>query len=317
MLQKNPHLSIVIPTYNRAPFLAQCLKFLIPAAKSHNIGIYVSDNNSEDNTKEIVDKIINDYSFIEYHCNEENLGPDKNFEIALKIPQTNYIWLLGDTYQIKFDSLDFILKNILNKQSEIDAIVINVNHRVKDVKSRDYTEKNGLLGDLGWHMTCLSSLIYSKHLIDGANFKRYRETYFIQTGIIFEYIEDKEFLIEWVNEQSVDPIILDKIRKVSWREKTFEIWVERWSNFVFSLPPSYEIKTKLYSIKNHGSKSELFSARNLLSLRASGILDIATFRKFTYLFPWVVSSVFVVFIISLLPKNFLKIMKSTFGGRIS
>lgn len=311
--EKNSYLSIVIPTYNRAEFLDRCLELLVPAARMHNIAIYISDNYSEDNTKAIVNKRIEGYPFIEYHCNQENLGADKNFELALKIPKTDYIWLLGDTYQIQSNGINFLIPIILDKKSKFDAIVVNVDNRVKDIGGRDYVEKNELLIDLGWHMTCMSSLIYGKHLLDSANFDRYRETYFIQTGIILEFIEDKEFLIKWESGNSVLPIILDGVKKNSWQNRTFEVWVEKWSNFVFSLPPSYNIETKLRCIKSHGLKSGMFSVKGLLSLRASGILNPMVFRKFMCLFPWTInSSVPVIFAISFLPKIIPKAMRYVF-----
>jgi len=312
-MKPNSNLTIVIPTYNRARYLDRCLELLIPSARKHNIAIYISDNASEDETESVFIKRRGEYPFIEYSRNTKNLGPDRNFELALNMPTTEYIWLLGDTYQIKPDSIEFMLNLIADKNSNFDVIVFNVAGRVKNIQSRTYREKNELLRDLGWHMTCLSSLVYKRKLIKGANFGRYRKTSFIQTGIVFEYIENREFFVLWEEGHSVLPIFLKGVVKESWQDSTFEIWVEKWTNFIFSLPPSYDVRSKLQCIKDHGLKSGLFSLRHLLALRASGILNLSVFKKYYYLFPTVIdSSLPVLFLISLTPKFFPKMMKRLF-----
>lgn len=285
-MKKNALLSIVIPTYNRARFLDKCLDIQIPIARKHGIAIYISDNASTDDTKLVVEKRKKDYSYIEYSKNTENVGADKNFEIALKIPDQDYVWLMGDTYHIPEELMELVLRELLNNEKSFDYIILNANSRVCDTPSQHYSDKNKLLRDLGWHMTCMSSLVYKKSAISNANFTRYRDTYFIQVGIIFEYIEDKMFSICWIDFPSVENITIYGLKKNSWQSITFEIWVNRWSNFVFSLPPSYKLESKLECIRSHGIKSGLFSIKGLLLLRAAGLLDYALFKKYNniYLF---------------------------------
>ena len=57
-MESNKQLSIVIPTYNRADFLDYSLKLHIPIVKKYNICIYISDNASTDNTKEVINKLV-------------------------------------------------------------------------------------------------------------------------------------------------------------------------------------------------------------------------------------------------------------------
>ena len=299
----NSKFSIVIPTYNRAKFLDSCLESVVHAVKEHGVAIYVSDNFSFDNTKDIVDKWRSYYPHIIYKKNTENLGPDKNFELALCMPQTEYVWLLGDTYKVQSDIVSFLMNELIRKTEKPDAFVFNANNRVKGIGGCDYFDKNKLLADLGWHMTCMSSLVYKKNILQKANFNRYRGTDFIQTGILFEYIEDKDFSIKWVSEYSIFSIVLDGVKKIGWQDRTFDVWVNKWSNFIFSLPPSYTLNVKLACIKAHGRRSDLFSIKNLLYLRADGILNLEIFWRFRYLFPLVIYSwSTTIFAIALAPK---------------
>ena len=49
----NKDLSICIPTYNRAKFLDENLSKTIPICRKFKIPIYISDNDSKDNTFEV------------------------------------------------------------------------------------------------------------------------------------------------------------------------------------------------------------------------------------------------------------------------
>ncbi|MBV5277921.1 MAG: glycosyltransferase family 2 protein [Campylobacteraceae bacterium] len=111
-MEQNKQLSIVIPTYNRADFLDYSLEVHIPLLEKYNIQIFISDNASTDNTREIVSKWMKEYKFLSYYQNETNIGPDANFEKALKLPDTEYIWLLSDTYQIPDDGISYLLSTI-------------------------------------------------------------------------------------------------------------------------------------------------------------------------------------------------------------
>jgi len=302
-MQANPLLSIVIPTYNRADFLDCCLKVHIPLAKAHNIQIFVSDNASTDTTKEIVQKWMEEYPLIRYHCNDTNIGPDKNFERALKYPQTEYVWLLGDTYQIPSEGIDYVLNLISKNNKKYDVIVVNVGKRVSGIPEQDYSDPNHLLSDLGWHMTCLSSLIYNSRLINHSDFSRYHNTNFIQLGIIFEYIAGKDFLIHWIDFISIQGIHIEGILKKSWQNQAFEVWTKRWSNIIFSLPPSYTLETKLKCIKDHGKKSGIFKIKYLLYFRAFNVLNYKTYRQYSNLFPLTIKyPKLIILLIALLPR---------------
>lgn len=306
----NTLLSITIPTYNRADFLDYSLKIHIPMAKEYNIQIYISDNASTDSTKEVVNKWQLEYPLIHYFCNDSNVG-EINFEIALKLPDTEYVWLLGDTYQIQTDGITLLLKTISKKN--YDAIVVDVMKRASDIPQQEYSNQNKLLSDLGWHMTCLASLIYSKQLISHGNFERYYHTYFIQIGIIFEHIAHKDFLIYWEKNISIQTLKPPHIlSKKGWYQKPiiFDIACTHWTNFIFSLPASYNLETKLKCVLDHGEKSKLFTLKNLIHLRAANILNYQSYKKYAHLFPLTIQhSKFIIFLIALFPRLAYKPLK--------
>ena len=307
----NNLISITIPTYNRAQFLDACLEYHIPLARMHNVKIFISDNASDDNTEEVVNRRRSEYPLIFYTRNQVNVGADAGFEKALKLADTEYVWLLGDTYKIPEKGLDYLV-NLLTSCSVIyNLIVFNWKDRVKDTISQDYTNPNKLLSDIGWHMTCLSTLVYRVDMIRECNFKRYLNTYFIQSGIIFEYLGSHEHHVHWNRDMSVEAISIDGLKKTSWEEYRFEVWLERWSNFIFSLPPIFFLSSKIKAIKDHGVKTKVFSIKKLLVMRFHNRLNLSVYKKYHHIMPLTISyprSLIFLFI-SILPIFVVKFIK--------
>ena len=273
-------LALVVPTYNRAAFVDESLRRHLPLLSTHSIPIYISDNASNDETFMVVEKYKKEYPCLYYHCNAENLGPDKNFEVALSLPDSKYVWLLGDTSTFEGETLNKIMELTESKDS-IDVIVLNDSGRVRNVLEKVFTDRNLLLRDLGWHMTQMSTLIYSCRLLQNANFVRFRDTNFIQTGIIFEYLANQPTPdVRWLPHTNITGFKVAGIPKIGWLRETFEIWMRRWPNFVMSLPAVYDLENKQYAIKTHNRLARVFSMSKLMRLRANGVLTFTVITKY-------------------------------------
>lgn len=316
----NKQLSIVIPTYNRADFLNYSLEVHIPLARRYNIQICIFDNASTDTTEEVVTKWMKQYIHLIYHKHETNIGGIMNFEYALKYPQTDYIWLIGDTYKINNNVIDYVLEVLNTTNHKLDAIVLNLQGRI-NIPAKNYTDANLLLNELGALMTCAAISILSKDMIKEEILQRYRLVWFTHTAIIFEAIANKDFLIHWAQKQSVEGLEHSSLNKTNWSHtsKAFEIGCEDWANFVMSLPPSYNIHNKMKCIMDFGKVSHLFTLKNVIFLRLHGILTYTTFKKYRFLFSLTINIPLVfIFILSITPKLFLQIagiIAITFFGK--
>ena len=123
-MQANKLISIVIPTYNRAELLDYCLGHHISLVKSNNIKIFIFDNASPDATEIVVRKRIEEYPLIEYYKNKENVG-ELNFELALKYPATKYVWLMGDSYLMPSESINYLIDRISSDSEKYDMFLFN------------------------------------------------------------------------------------------------------------------------------------------------------------------------------------------------
>ena len=87
--QKNPLISICIPTYNGAKFLRECLDSIVNQTYS-NKEIIVSDNASTDETEKIVKEYVEKYK-VKYYRNEKNIGAEANFTRCIELANGEFI----------------------------------------------------------------------------------------------------------------------------------------------------------------------------------------------------------------------------------
>lgn len=108
MKKKDTILTIAIPTYNRAAYLEKQLVRL-RGQNDERIKILVSDNGSDDNTAEVVNRYNKHMDNLCYLRNAENLGFDRNVLKLYISAQSEYIWFLSDDDLI----LDGAICNVL------------------------------------------------------------------------------------------------------------------------------------------------------------------------------------------------------------
>lgn len=117
-------LSICIPTFNRYFELKQLLDSIIcEKIDSNYIEIIISDNNSNDNTFQLLNDYSNDYNYIRFSQNQSNIGMIPNWEKAISLARGKYVWLLGSDDLVINGAVKKII-NIINNYS-FDLILCN------------------------------------------------------------------------------------------------------------------------------------------------------------------------------------------------
>ena len=92
-----PLLTIAIPTYNRARFLAELLAVLLPQLRDeHRAELLLSDNASADDTPGLIARFRKLGLPLRHLRNPENIGADANFLQCLDQARGKYVWVLGD-----------------------------------------------------------------------------------------------------------------------------------------------------------------------------------------------------------------------------
>jgi len=96
MKRKNEKVTVAIPVYNGEDFIGETLKSIIAQTRKVD-HVLICDNQSTDNTLQIVNKIKNEHPDIEFqiHKNEENLGHRKNFNKCMELCNSDYLLILS------------------------------------------------------------------------------------------------------------------------------------------------------------------------------------------------------------------------------
>ncbi|MFH1459874.1 MAG: glycosyltransferase family 2 protein [Candidatus Omnitrophota bacterium] len=115
---ENLKFSVCVPTYNMGDLLGQTIKNVLSQTYS-NFEIVISDNNSSDNTQEIVRSFKDER--IKYFKNEENLGYYKNLCLSFERAAGDIIYLLSGKSLISKDALEKTC-NAFNLSDDIGAV---------------------------------------------------------------------------------------------------------------------------------------------------------------------------------------------------
>lgn len=185
-----PILSICIPTYNRAHYLAECLESLKNQLTGNDIlcghvEIVVSDNYSTDNTAEVVKKYENSFSNFKYFVNKSNLGGDLNIFNAVKKSTGKYCWHVGDDDLIVNGAIEFIYNCLRDNKYDVVCVEAEPKSTNKDyLAAKKFSEDSIIrIGDFnkfyfdGYCKGIISTLAFNQEIwlktVDIHNFLKY------------------------------------------------------------------------------------------------------------------------------------------------
>lgn len=284
----NKNLSICIPTYNRAKFLDENLEKLIPLCKKYSISINISDNNSPDNTLDVVNKHKKKYKFLFYKKLEKNLGIDLNMDSVIEISDSKFSWLFSDDDIIDDDSIEIIL-DIINIDNP-DFILLN--HREKDLETRELiterylnTDNNNqiinhvtLLEKYAHQMTLLSACVVKTKDWKKISFSSYKAKFYFHIHNIFYNLNSNSTIV------FVGRPLFTKFNGNYWQFEKKELDAVlhfHYPTTINDLSDNFRIQSKLIAIKPKVNK---ISIGTFIKLRGGDYISIFYLPKvFFYL----------------------------------
>jgi glycosyltransferase involved in cell wall biosynthesis len=122
-LLKTPTVSFVVPCYNLAHFLAECVESILSQSYK-NIEIIIIDDRSPDNTAEVSRSIISDHSgrMISYIVNSENLGNIRTYNRGIQLAQGPYVWILSPDDRLRARNIVEKYVGLMESEREIGYI---------------------------------------------------------------------------------------------------------------------------------------------------------------------------------------------------
>ena len=88
------------------------------------IEIIVSDNDSTDNTAEVVNDAISKGLNIRYIRNETNIGSDANFAQCFNLATGKYVMIMGDDDQFTTSAISSILQQLEHAKEDYGVVFL-------------------------------------------------------------------------------------------------------------------------------------------------------------------------------------------------
>jgi len=290
----NELISIFIPTYNRAEVLSSVLDKVIAQIADYRIKIYIYDNGSTDNTKEIVNSKQKIYELIEYYCNKVNLGPDKNMLNILKFNETKYILMLGDD--------DYILESFYDTLNpyltqDFGFIVLANEDDYQKESTKIFSNKDEAFPFL-WDKMPYGSLIMHTGFIKEGEVDKYIGTSHAYSAICWEILaKNPKLKCLYLSQKLL--VYLGKVQK-TWNSSAMDIFYYQIPLWFSLLPDSYNSKEDVF-IK---SKKLRFKWKSLISCKIYYNFNVLSSKHY-----FTSSEKLKYELINILPINLLPIQK--------
>lgn len=106
-----PTLSICIPTYRRAPLLAELLRSILPQIQE-GVEVVISDDASGDETARVVETFKADIPSLKFIQQSRNIGFDEDLVALADQASGEYIWFMGDDDKVEPDGVATVLDHL-------------------------------------------------------------------------------------------------------------------------------------------------------------------------------------------------------------
>ena len=114
-----PKVSVLIPTYNSAPFLDDAIESVLNQTFT-DFELLIVDNCSTDNSAEVISKYLSD-NRVKYYVNEKNLGSNGNFNKCFSLAKGDYIKCLCSDDKLHPELLEKFV-SVMEKHSNVSLV---------------------------------------------------------------------------------------------------------------------------------------------------------------------------------------------------
>ena len=168
--------SIVLCTYNGEKYLEEQLNSIINQTYK-NLEIIISDDCSTDNTISILEKYKH---FNNFHIflNKENLGFNKNFELAISRANGYYIALCDQDDAWDLNKIDILVSSIEEESLVyansmlVDENLKSLNKTLEDKLKVNFISSNSMLNFIFGNCVSAHAILFKKEIVDFLNFPR-------------------------------------------------------------------------------------------------------------------------------------------------
>lgn len=160
---KNPFISIVIPTYKREEFLKETIESILKQEELNECEIIICDNDSDKNNTTL-EKMLKEYNSekIYYYKNLENLGMTGNWNRCIELARGTWVTMIHDddyfldgaikkikkyikNYNIDLIHFEFIVKNELENK----ILIPDSEYKIEPIVDFNFLSSPQILAPVG------------------------------------------------------------------------------------------------------------------------------------------------------------------------
>lgn len=189
MKTSEPLISIIVPTYNRAGFLRECINSLL-LQDYKNIEIILVDSNSTDDTKEIADEFMCDSRFI--YLNSPKKGACAQRSFGIKHAKGRYIQFVDSDDTVCSNFVSTMFKLVSDNQADAACCSFTNDKNVDKIIMFDdlYFKKKVLKNIRNFHIgnSCCTKIVkceIAKKVAD--NFYNSENSIFLWEDCLYTY----------------------------------------------------------------------------------------------------------------------------------
>jgi abequosyltransferase len=277
-------LSICIATYNRCEHLKSIVEEILKQISNQKLDfeVIVADGGSNDNTRNILQKLQIKYKKLKIILLGEKGGIDKDYDIAVENANGEYVWLLSDDDFIEDNTLKIINAKLSTYEPDITIINSscwdnNIEHCLKEKMlniSEDITIKNSSYYDEFFNITQTYSSFIGCFIIKREKWikierKKYYGTRFIHMGILSEVPRNSKIVI------TSEPLIRIRLGNAEWSIIAFGIWYLLWPKIIRNFNITDQNIKKRVSLKNIRARISLMTFH-----RAMGNFNFKIYKNY-------------------------------------
>jgi abequosyltransferase len=189
----SPLLSIAIPTYNRAAFLALNLERLSQEGLSFwdLVEVLVSDNASSDGTQRVVSEAVAGGMPVRYVRNAENIGSDANIAQCFNLAMGKYVLILGDDDLFVDGALQLLLEQLTKGAYGVVCLRpygfesdFRNEYPGSGGKEKIFHDVGAFLAAIGPLITLISSCVISKRLMSKVDAHQFSGDNLVQVHLV-------------------------------------------------------------------------------------------------------------------------------------
>jgi glycosyltransferase involved in cell wall biosynthesis len=191
MENKQPLLSICIPTYNRCDVLSESIKSIVNSPVFKEIELVISDNCSEDNTENLVLSYVKQFpNNIKYIKTDKNGSGEENFVNVLAHGNGKFLKLSNDYSVYKTGSIEFLLEKIKKNMTDKPILFFLNNGSIQDNDACiKCSSIDSFVQLVSWDMAWIGRHGLWKEDFDALDDKlRFASKFFIQIDWIFRLL---------------------------------------------------------------------------------------------------------------------------------